>query len=306
MKSLASKISVQISIISFSFLLISNVFAIKGVQFICGCEIKEVTTPALSNNLIEIQQKYKNEQYEEACSLIDQVLQNTNAPEFAAESFHGPLALQLKAEKAYYKTFPQSHKAGNPEAKQIALAALEEYQEVGIGKLWSGYSLLYIRLIEHYMVKKDFNKVLEYMDKLLEYDPLQIVRYVNFGLKAGLSTSKAENKMNAFINEYGRGEEYAAFMKIRYNDRDGINSFQETIDILKKYSKNAEPESLEIALELLRKWLDVGDLDKCKQYHRILTIVALNQPSDDAHVKIVSKILNEKKKLEVIMPEVKN
>ncbi len=75
---------------------------------------------------------------------------------------------------------------------------------------------------------------------------------------------------------------------------------------MKKYSKDADADSLEIALSILRKWLDVSDLAQCKEYYRILTIVALNQPSDESHIKIISKVLNEKKKLETIMPEVKN
>ena len=299
-------LTIQISAILISLLLISNVFAIKGVQFMCGCEIKEVTTPSLSNKLVGIQQAFKDEKYEEACNLIDLVLQNTNAPEFATESFHGPLALQLKAEKVYYKMFPPSYNVCNPESKQVALATLEEYQAEAVGKTWSGYSLLYIRLIEHHIAKKEYTTVLTYIDNLLDYDPLQITRYVDFGLKAGLSATTAESKMNNFISNYGRGEEFAAFMKIRYKDRDEINVFQDTIDYLKQYSKETESENLEIALSLLRKWLDVSDIAQCKEYYNILTIVALNQPSDEAHIKIVSKILNEKKKLETIMPEVRN
>ena len=300
MKTHFSKKSIQISAILFSLILISNVFAVRFLSQ----EMEGITSPVLSNKLIEVLDSFKKEQYENACNLIDIALQNTNAQEFAAETTEGPLDLQLKTEKAYFKTMPYPIRFDNPESLQVAVAAFEEYESIAAGKKWTAYSLLCNRIIDYYTHKKEYEKARVYMEKMLIGNPFDIVLYLNWGLKVNLPASVAVQKMDDFVNERGIGEKEAAFIKVQYKERDGENVFQNSLDYLKKYPK-AEPDVLNKALTFLRKSLDVSDINQCREYYTILSYLALNQPSDEKHLPLVSKILNEKKKLETIIPEVK-
>ena len=220
-----SKPSIQISAILICLLLISNVFAVRFLSQ----SMEGITTPALSNKLAEVLQVFNNEQFENACNLIDVALQNTNALEFAAENPEGPLTLQLKTEKSYLKTMPYPTRFDNPESFQIAFSALNEYETIATDKKWTAYSLLCNRIIDYYTHKKEYDNAREYMGKMLVGNPFDLVLYLNWGLKINLPTSTAIQKMDVFIEERGIGQKEARFIKIQYKERDGENVFQDCL-----------------------------------------------------------------------------
>jgi len=274
--------------------------------------LQNLTTPSIKKDLLEANQSANNKNYVKAIKLIDKALANKSAPEFSAKpNQDGPLDLQLKAAKAYYRFLMGCDKTKGPgcldeEMKNISLATLKEYNKSAKGKKWNAYESFYHRLIQYYHDKKNTKKAEEYLDKIVEYHPeAGTVAYLYWGLKLKLPTEKVEQKVNNYLKTGGQYSSYIMLMRIRYKDRDGGNVFEECTAFLSDHPV-ARINDLNIILELLRKSLDITDKEQVKEYYNTINRLAFAQPNTEERLTLVSRILDERRKVEMIFSNVKN
>ena len=183
--------------------------------------------------------------------------------------------------------------------------SLNEYNKSANGKKWNAYESFYHRLIQYYYDKKDKKKAEEYLNKIVEYNPESgTVAYLYWGLEFNLPTEKVEQKVNNYLKSGGSYSSYIMLMRIRYKDRDGGNVFEEFTAFLSEHPV-ALLQDLNIILELLRKSLDIADKEQVKEYYNTLNRLAFAQPNTEDRLKLVSKILDERRKVEMIFSDVK-
>ena len=95
-----------------------------------------------------------------------------------------------------------------------------------------------------------------------------------------------------------------AYCKVILLKNTGKDVFPEAIDFLKSYP-NADFEYIKGAIEIAREGIPFDKPDLVKDYYNMLMILAIKQPDTQDRLKVIGFIINEKKKLEIIMPEIK-
>ena len=68
--------------------------------------------------------------------------------------------------------------------------------------------------------------------------------------------------------------------------------------------KNAISENTKKVIELMRESIDYKKPEHIKQYYKLLTFLAVKQAINKDNYKIIGFILKEKKKIEMVAPEV--
>ncbi len=242
--------------------------------------------------------------------MIDQALKFKSAPEFSTKNDHsqfGLLALQLLAAKAYYKTLPAPERTLNPEAEKIAISTLKEFSKKADGKKWFAYSINYHRLIVYYILKgKDNFKNAEIqLDKLLDYNQNEIVNYLNWGMNIKLPASKAEEKINAYLKNGGTYSYPIVLLRLKYKAQTNENVFYDCIDFLNEFYVWPVAD-INTVLKFLRNSLDTTDTEQVKEYYNTLNRLAFVQQNNEERMKLVSDILDERKKIEMIFENIKN
>jgi len=267
---------------------------------------RNITTPSLHKLLYQAEQAYKQKDYKKACEFIDKALANQTAPEFSGKNnINGPLALQLKAAKARYKFLAKPVGALDPEIKKMSTEALKEYHKAAKGRKWDAYESFYHRLVQYYFAEKDFDNAKENLKNIFDYSLESGIRaYLFWGLRLNIPTSKIEEKINAYVKKTGTYPGHIILMRIRYKDRDGGNVFEDTIDFLKEHPTTS-PANLKTALALLRESLNTDDVNQVKKYYSAVNRLAFEQPNTADRLVLVSYIMDERKKVEMIFPKVK-
>ena len=273
-------------------LLVNSALAIKYWEGFSG-----IITPALSNKLAKAKQTYNNKQYRKAEDLIDEALTMTNAPEFnIIGETNGPLDLQLKAAKIYYKGLPVSYLQGNPQIVKLAYKFLDEYSETAKGKRWPAYASLYRRLIDYYLIK-DRKKVKKEMDKLLEYMPNKIHEYIFWGLQINMPLSEVNEKVADFEKQGGSIISEVDFIIIKHRINAGSNVVEDIFAHFKKYSKTLNDDNMKFAFDYLNTNIDLSNINKVKEYQDLLTWLAINLPAEKQSGLTIARILNERRKI---------
>ena len=110
--------------------------------------------------------------------------------------------------------------------------------------------------------------------------------------------------MAAYEAAGGKQTDGIAYGKLLLSIADSNNVFATALQFLKDYP-NADPKKLLRALNTATSAINATQPGQIRELYQAITTILLRQPSDDAHVQMVAQILNEKKKLELIMPELK-
>ena len=182
--------------------------------------------------------------------------------------------------------------------------ALKEYKKVAKGKKWEAYKNLYHRLIQYYSYTKENKKRDNIFDKLMEYDKDDFNIMV-LGFTYNLSPAKANNFINDCVKRTGSYNSQIMFYKIRYKDKSGENVFYDCIDFLNEYP-TMPLNDLRIAVQLLKKSIDINNPKQVKKYYDTINRVAFSQPNYEESLKFVSEIIDERKKVEIIFENIKN
>jgi len=79
----------------------------------------------------------------------------------------------------------------------------------------------------------------------------------------------------------------------------------EAINFLKSYPNSSSKEIKEVA-DIAGEALPFDKPELVNDYYNMLTILAIKQPNTQDRLEIIGLIINEKKKIETIMPEIRN
>lgn len=272
-------------------------FTAHAVRY-CLDEMDGITTPTLSNALVAATEAEAQRDYSRAVAFLDDALAMSYAPEFAVQDdINGPLELQILSAKALLMSRP--HNQGDSKVLQLAENTLHRFKEVGENTRCSAYIDLYRRIIEYYTHHKNYQKAQETADAMLRLDSAQMKYYLTWA-HGRVDSAVIQRKITLYEKEQGRVEPYMAFMRIRLRKEQGENVFNDVATFIRSYPT----EEFDLALQFLRQSVDTADIHNVREYHTLLTWWALNQPSDEAHVARVAQLMNERKKLEILIPDV--
>ena len=283
------------------FLLIiisSNIFAARYWDK----QVTGISTPELKTLLDNSNNAFQNKCYVNSINFIDKALEMKSASEFSPENiepFVGPLRLQLLAEKARI-LFAIS--IIDPKIENICVNTLNEYKKSAEGKEWDAYNNLFRRLVLYYYLK-DNNKLNKTFDEMINYDNNN-TRILALGLIRNLSNSKALDFIKSYIKRNGTDVDIM-YYKIIYENKNEKNVFQDAVKFLKTFP-NADTEKIKNITGIARISISYDKPEQVKEYYKMLSILAIKQPGDKEHLETVGFLLNERKKLEAIMPELRN
>ncbi len=227
------------------------------------------------------------------------------------EPFDYPYSLTLHYERlnCLQKARKQRTEAFKVECEKV----LEKFNDQAEGKNWFVYIMVHNHLLCHYRINKNKEMIIktlkegaerwplshfagQYIDYLVLISPELVLTNTIVVIERILQKHKEANNNKI---SYGM-----ALCKLRLLKKNGDNLFNAALNYLKKYP-NSPFEGLKIAITYARDAINPEKPEQIKRYHRALTAVGIKQPSDKAHMPTIAFIVNEKKKIETIMPEVK-
>ncbi len=95
-----------------------------------------------------------------------------------------------------------------------------------------------------------------------------------------------------------------ALCKLKFLKKKGDNIFPEAINYLKTYPNTFFGE-IKVAIIMARDAIPFDKPDQINDYYNTLTMLAVKQNNDKNSLETIGFILNEKKKLEAIIPELR-
>ncbi|MCK5853248.1 hypothetical protein KAH27_09505 [bacterium] len=303
MKKTSQKSTILLIIVTI-FLLTANIYAAPTIR-----------NTELSNTVAQAELLFANQEFLDAARAYLTAINLTNAvaqEELAEVKFPDvcPYVLRLHFERLESLTGAQEHSS---EAFGVECRAiLDKYKSLAEGKSWILFNQLYGHLVNHYRITYNSEMLLKTLEEAANFDPLSHIRceYINYLIASSTKPMDAAtvSGINKLIDEhkeaYGKLSSGIALCKLRLVEATGGDVFNEALDYLKIYPDTIFGEIRETIL-ILRNSIDPDKPEQIRSYYQALTVIAVKQPSDAAHFQAIAFILNEKKKLETILPELK-
>jgi len=197
--------------------------------------------------------------------------------------------------------------------------ALKKYKKKPGENVLTPYIQINQNLLNYYFYLNDIEKIENTVFEVTDYDPraftyvyhflwktlekpidyaneqLAHPHYKETLLKIKQSTKNYE-KTNPPVNPQ------IQLFKLKLLEANDEDVFTAAANLLKN---NPQSENLLAVLGIMRDAINPDKPEQIKQYYKMLITLAIKQPSDQKHIKIVGALLSEKKKLETIMPEIK-
>ncbi|RLD46726.1 MAG: hypothetical protein DRI94_14525 [Bacteroidetes bacterium] len=95
-----------------------------------------------------------------------------------------------------------------------------------------------------------------------------------------------------------------AFCNVNLLDQTGSNAFPAAVNFLMSYS-DADCMDIIDVIKIARKNISFDKPEQVKKYYDMLTILAIKQPNDKSRFKVIGFIINEKNKIEAIIPKLR-
>ncbi len=290
--------------IIFLFIFISaNLFAIPVIK-----------NPELSNAVASVESAFANKQYELAEKYCRKIfnLKNTNAQkelEKLKSSDNIPYTFRLHL--ILLDCMACTRQSYSDSFKKECEQTLAKYKDLPEAKEFIQW--VYLHLSEHYRAihnKKTGIQILKegadalpkshlpvyYVINLMDSSPEPLPSNIISEVKRMIKKNKEVNN-----NKITAGMAYCKLILIKKTEG---NVFHKAIDFLKSYP-NANFEYIKGAIEIAREAIPFDKPEQVKDYYNMLMILAIKQPDTQDRLKVIGLIINEKKKLEVIIPELK-
>ena len=183
---------------------------------------------------------------------------------------------------------------------------IDNYKEMDVAATWYTIKDLYWRIADYGRATKNMPLVREAHEAVMSADPSDTPHTAAL-LELLLSEDPAA--MDTVLQTYraaGGADvwsiDFIMCRKVQAADGDVVST---GIALLKKHS-DIPIEPMKELFALMRSQLSADDVTMLRQYYSALNTLAIRQESDESSVAKIAYILNEKKKLETIMPELKN
>jgi hypothetical protein len=299
-------------------ILTSTCLSASAVQVVSNVHYfsRVVVLPSLAEDLRNAESLAEERRFADAATALQLVLESGN-PEIrqvldADNSAEGPLAFQMKVTCVRYGGLAAHW--GDPAEIETIKGLIESYKSASEAPSWPDTARLYgILLSDHnygYAVTPSEKQAL--YEEWLSRDPLNAAvlnRYVAWAMTPGSLADQTIvlAKVEAFQSSDGTMTPALGLACIELQKK--TNPDQTVIDGVLAWLKAHPTESIaliEKALALARAELDSTQPDQVVRYYANLTGLALKQPGGDDRVPLTALIMNEKRKLEAVMPELKS
>jgi len=137
--------------------------------------------------------------------------------------------------------------------------------------------------------------------------PEQVRKYYNMLLILAVKQINTKERLKVIgfiINEKKKLEVIIPNYNVILTKRTGGNVFPAINNFLTSYS-NAKPIELINAIKMARDAIPFDKPEQVRKYYNMLLILAVKQVNTKERLKVIGFIINEKKKLETIMPELR-
>ncbi len=262
----------------------------------------------LSNILVEAKLLFDDKSYFQAAEKILEAIntENENAKNELNKLLEyqaGPLKLFLYNTRLWYLKKACLEKA--PAFSNEVQTVINKYSNEAKDKDWNSYKRLYIRLAEHHKANKNDKGVAHAHEARFMYSPIDKVSLMTY-LK--YLFEKDFSKVNSIITQYesAGGTEFPrlSLLKCKIIKKQGGDVFKSAIGFLKAYP-TSKFKDIRAMIVMARDALTADKPEQIKEYYNILAFLAIKQPSDKKHLETVGFILNERKKIEAILPEIR-
>jgi tetratricopeptide (TPR) repeat protein len=194
------------------------------------------------------------------------------------------------------------------ECRQI----LAKFKNQATGKNWNGYIAVYEQLLKHYQVNKNKEMVIKTYEEAIEYNPWNnnTCFYIDYLYQVApdpidkKTILKVETAMEKYKQAAGKLSSGMAHRKLYLKKRMGEDVFDDAIDYLKTFPNTVFGEIRDVIF-IARDAISFDKPDQIKKYYNTLVVLAVKQPNAKENLATIGFILNEKKKIEAIMPDIK-
>lgn len=277
----------------------ANAFRIKGTVWFLS---ETVTNASIYISLYNAEEAAKSGDNLKAAKILDGVSTNEFIKEYITTDTE-PLLLALTSASLWYR----AEYAKNKDIKILEEAeeAIGKWAEESKGKRWESYKKLYHRIRAYYIRNCDFKNLFKTQKRMILYDVFD---------KTQLDSLESYfekypeyiDEMTDFITEFKKrggtltpSLELALITEANISDDD---KFKAIISWLKDHH-NASLEDIQKGVNKGSIFLSVKDPDKVRIFHDTLTDLALWQPGSDDRMPVIAYLINERSKIEAILPE---
>ena len=269
----------------------------------------------LSNAVANAETLTANGDYGDAADAYLQVinLNNANAQAELNENkefclYPYSLCLHLERLECLRKAKQRRMESFGNECRQI----LVKFKEQAAGNKWNGYMAVYDHLMKHYRVNKNKEMVIKTFEEAVAYNPLHnnTCFYIDYLLQTAPEpidqkiVLKIRYLIELYKNTAGKLSSGMALRKLFFTKAINGDVFSEAIDYLKTYP-NTMFHEIKWAIVMARDSISYDKPEQVKEYYNTLNILAIKQTNTESRLEVVGYIINEKKKIEAIMPEIK-
>ncbi len=274
-----------------------------------------IENPELSNIVAQAESAFADKQYILAAESYLNAINLTNSDAKAEldeikPPYSYPYSLALHVHRLFnlQKARQRRTDAFGNECREI----LAKYKKQAAGEKWEGYMAVYEQLMRHYRVNNNREMVIKTYEEAVNYNLLHnnTSYYIYYLLHFTpqpidkKTISKIRNLINIYKNAAGKLPSGMALRKLTLTKKTGGDIFPEAINYLKTYPNTIFTE-LRIAIIMARDAISFDKPEQAKEYYNTLTILAIKQPNTKDSLEIIGFIINEKKKIEAIVPEIK-
>ena len=282
----------------------------------------QIYNPELSNAVVKAMSLEKAGEFSAAAAAYLDILNLTNKEaklELAQEKLIKSYPLSANAQVQRVICLYNSGEYKTEDFKNECLAALKKYKKKPGEKTHTPYIQIYQQLLNYYLYINEMEKIEDAVFEIVDYDPRAFLFVYNFLWKTIEKPVDYANeqlthphfkettaKIKKAIKNYEKTNPAVVpqiqYFKLKFQERIGDDVFNTAADLLNIYPHS---DNIKSVLEVMRDAINPDKPEQIKQYYKMLIILAIKQPSDKEHIEIVGFLLNEKKKLETIMPEIK-
>jgi hypothetical protein len=179
-------------------------------------------------------------------------------------------------------------------------AMLSRHAEAARGKRWFGYKCLINRLA--HVAPKDASVQRANIERILDYDPADaffLTFYFHWSLPDMTNTRP---RIAAYYSAGGAPFPDLLLYQARQASHTDGDAFPFAMRFLAQYP-TARFEQVREAVELARAALDAADTRQVRSYYTTIVTAGLKQPNDAAALPTLAYLINEKKRLEAVLPE---
>jgi hypothetical protein len=262
-----------------------------------------VPNSALSNQLVKAEKAAGNNNFKEAVQLLSTALKldDVESKQYMKRiNNDGPVSLQIEFAKTDYmfKSPYYSNKKAASEAERV----IKKYAEQNKGNNWWSYRELYNLIINHNSSIQNIPRMLAYMKQLSEMYPPFSVRYITTMFQKKRPEKKIRDALRKMRADGAEVNLELQILELKLDRRVGKDTYEKLMKIALG-NPDINAWLLKDALNEVRKQLDVKNPARIKDFHKKMRKLAMIQPPDKDGMEKVQWCMQERSKLEGLVPE---